>query len=70
MLSDDDDVIEALEELLEDVESVLENNDPLTYMIQQEHLSLQYRLQSVTVDTDEGVLEPLGVGEITLEIRY
>ena len=29
MLSDDDDVVEALEELLEDVESVLENNDPL-----------------------------------------
>ena len=30
-VSDDDDVILALEELLEDVESVLEDNDPLGY---------------------------------------
>ena len=30
-VSDDNDVIEALEELLEDVETVLEDNDPLTY---------------------------------------
>ena len=30
-VSDDDDVIEALEELLEDVETVLEDKDPLTY---------------------------------------
>ena len=31
VMLDDDDVILALEELLEDVETVLEDNDPLTY---------------------------------------
>ena len=69
-VSDDSDVIEALEELLEDVETVLEDNDPLTYTDSTgtSHTTVQTTLQSV--DTDEGVLEPLGVGEIVLEVRY
>ena len=69
-VSDDCDVIEALEELLEDVETVLEDNDPLTYTDSTgtSHTTVQTTVQSV--DTDEGVLEPLGVGEIVLEVRY
>ena len=69
-MSDDDDVIEALEELLEDVESVLENKDPLTYYDSTGTSQSTVQTTIATVDTDEGVLEPLGVGEITLEIRY
>ena len=69
-VSDDDDVIEALEELLEDVESVLENKDPLTYYDSTGTSQSTVQTTIATVDTDEGVLEPLGVGEITLEIRY
>ena len=69
-VSDDSDVVGALEELLEDVETVLEDNDPLTYTDSTgtSHTTVQTTI--ATVDTDEGVLEPLGVGEITLEIRY
>ena len=69
-VSDDNDVIEALEELLEDVETVLEDKDPLTYYDSTgaSHSTVQTTIG--TVDTDEGVLEPLGVGEITVEIRY
>jgi len=69
-VSDDSDVIEALEELLEDVETVIEDNDPLTYYDSTgaSHSTVQTTIG--TVDTDEGVLEPLGVGEITIEIRY
>ena len=69
-VSDDDDVILALEELLEDVESVLEDNDPLTYTDSTGVSQSTVQTTIGTVDTDEGVLEPLGVGEITLEIRY
>ena len=69
-VSDDNDVIEALEELLEDVETVLEDKDPLTYYDSTgaSQGTVQTTIGSVT--TDEGVLEPLGVGEITIEIRY
>ena len=69
-VSDDNDVVEALEELLEDVETVIEDSDPLTYYDSTgtSHTTVQTTI--ATVDTDEGVLEPPGVGEITIEIRY
>jgi len=69
-VSDDNDVIEALEELLEDVETVLEDKDPLTYYDSTGASQSTVQTNIITVDTDEGVLEPLGVGEITVEIRY
>ena len=69
-VSDDNDVITALEELLEDVETVLENEDPLTYYDSTGASQSTVQTTIGTVDTDEGVLEPLGVGEITCEIRY
>jgi hypothetical protein len=69
-VSDDNDVIHALEELLEDVETVLEDNDPLTYTDSTGASQSTVQTSILTVDTDEGVLEPLGVGEITVEIRY
>lgn len=69
-VSDDNDVIEALEELLEDVETVLEDKDPLTYYDSTGASQSTVQTTIITVDTDEGVLEPLGVGEITIEIRY
>lgn len=69
-VSSDDDVILALEELLEDVESVLEDNDPLEYTDSTGASQSTVQTTIATVDTDEGVLEPLGVGEITCEIRY
>jgi hypothetical protein len=69
-VSDDNDVIEALEELLEDVETILEDKDPLTYYDSTGASQSTVQTTIGTVDTDEGVLEPLGVGEITIEIRY
>ena len=69
-VSVDDDVIEALEELLEDVETVLEDNDPLTYYDSTGASQTTVQTTIGAVATDEGVLEPLGVGEITVEIRY
>ena len=69
-VSDDNDVVEALEELLEDVETVIEDSDPLTYYDSTGASQTTVQTTIGTVDTDEGVLEPLGVGEITLEIRY
>ena len=69
-VSDDNDVIEALEELLEDVETVLEDKDPLTYYDSTGTSQSTVQTTIGTVTTDEGVIEPLGLGEITIEIRY
>ena len=69
-VSDDDDVILALEELLEDVESIQEENDPLQYTDSTGASQFTAQTTIGAVTTDEGVLEPLGVGEITIEVRY
>ena len=65
-----DDAQEELNELMEDVETVIEDNSRLEYT---DKMNIVYYTQQITVisiDTDEGVLEPLGVGEILLEVRY
>ena len=65
-----EDSVEALDELLEDVETVLEENSQLLY---NDRNGLEQKTQQITIvsiDTDEGVLDPLGVGEILIEVRY
>ena len=65
-----EDAVDALDELLEDVETVIEENSRLRYY---DRMGLEQFTQQITVisiDTDEGVLDPLGVGELLLEVRY
>tara|TARA_Y100001963_G_C6705078_1_gene411515 strand:+ start:624 stop:1076 length:453 start_codon:yes stop_codon:yes gene_type:complete len=65
-----EDAQEELNELMEDVETVIEDNSRLSYT---DKLNTVYYTQQITVisiDTDEGVLEPLGVGEMLIEVRY
>ena len=69
-VNDSEDVILALEELLEDVETVIEDNDPLTYTDSTGTSQSTAKTTILSVDTDEGVLEPLGVGEVIVEIQY
>ena len=66
----EEDAVLALEGVLEDIETVIETNSRLTYYDRtgQQHATQQITIVSIT--TDEGVLEPLGVGEILLEVRY
>jgi len=66
----DDDSVQALDELLEDVETVLEDNSRLAYTDRTGTTQYTQQITVVGIDTDEGVLEPLGVGEMTIEVRY
>jgi hypothetical protein len=66
----DEDAVEALDELLEDVETVLENNSRLSYKDRSNATQHTQQITIVSIDTDEGVLEPLGVGEMLIEVRY
>ena len=65
-----EDAVEALDELLEDVETVLEDNSRLTYIDRTGATQSTQQITIISIDTDEGVLEPLGVGEMLLEVRY
>ena len=69
-VSDEEDPQEELALLIEDIERVIDNNDVLTY---DDSVSPNLKTTSstiLTIATDEGVLAPLGVGEIAIQVRY
>ena len=61
---------EALELLLEDIETVIEQNGRLAYQDSLGATNYTQDILVVNIDTDEGALAPIGVGEITLQVRY
>ncbi len=66
----EDDAVTALDKLLEDVETVLESDTQLSYTDRQGSTQSVQQITISSIDTDEGVLDPLGVGEILIEVRY
>ncbi len=62
----DEDAHERLEEIFDDIETIIDANNYLT--VDGNNLSEDIRLLSIS--DDEGLLNPLGVGEMTLEVRY
>ena len=66
----DENSVDVLDELLEDVETVIEENSQLTYKDRNNADQHTHQITVVSIDTDEGVLEPLGVGEMLIEVRY
>lgn len=62
--------VDALDALIEDVETVLEANSNLDYYDRQNMPQVTKQITINQIDTDEGVLEPLGVGEIYITVHY
>ena len=69
-VEDQDDPQEVLALMMEDIERVVDNNDVLTYDDTVSPNLTTTSLTLVSMSTDEGVLTPLGIGELTLECRY
>jgi hypothetical protein len=63
-----EDAQEQLEQLLEDVESVIDANRVLVYDAVNNYETTEILISSIT--TDEGLLAPYAVGEINLQVRY
>ena len=59
---------DQLEQLLEDIESVIDANRALTYDSIKNYETTEILVASIT--TDEGLLAPYAVGEINLQVRY
>lgn len=66
----EEDAVDALDKLIEDVETVVDNSTRLPYTDKQNNTQYTQQITVVSIDTDEGVLEPYGVGEMLLEVRY
>lgn len=69
-VQDEEDATEALNLLMEDIETVLEENSRLEYTDSQNNTFNAQQITIISINTDEGVLEPLAVGEINIEVRY
>ena len=66
----EEDAQRALSALLEDVETVLEDNSRLEYFDNLNNSQATQQISILSITTDEGVLEPLGVAEMEIEVRY
>lgn len=66
----EEDSLLALERLLQDVEFVIEKYGRLAYQDPRGASQTTHDILIASIDTDEGVLAPLGVGEILLQVRY
>ena len=64
------DAVTALETLLEDVETVIEENSRLPFKDKDGATQYTQQITVIGIDTDEGVLEPYGVAEMQIEVRY
>jgi hypothetical protein len=60
----------ALERLLEDVELILDTNGRLAYVDSSGNIGYTRDIIITYIDTDQGALAPLGVGEMTLQVKY
>ena len=60
---------DPIEELLEDIETVIDANNSLTYHQLGTNAGVT-QFTVISIDTDEGVLAPLGIGEMIIEARY
>ena len=59
---------QALENLLEDIEKIVYNNHDLTINLDSHEQTTEILVSSIV--TDEGLLDPYGIGEINLQVRY
>jgi len=66
----EEDAVYALEGLLEDIETVIEDNNSLSYEDRDGNAQSTQQITIISITTDEGTLEPYGVGEIQIEVRY
>jgi len=69
-VSNAEDSQEELALLLEDIERVIDENDALVY---DDTVDPNLKTTSITIEsisTDEGVIAPLGIGEIVVNVRY
>jgi len=63
-----EDAQQQLEDLLEDVENVIHNNRVLVYDTVHNYTTTEILVNSII--TDEGLLAPYAIGEMTIQVRY
>ena len=55
---------------MEDIERIIDDNDNLVYDDSVDPNQSATSLTIGSISTDEGVIAPLGIGEMTVRVRY
>ena len=69
-INDNNDAQETLALLMDDIERVIDSNDNLVYDDSVDPNQSATSLTIGSISTDEGVIAPLGIGEMTVRVRY
>jgi hypothetical protein len=69
-IHDNNDTQETLALLLDDIENIIDDNDNLVYDDTVDPSQSTTSLTIGSISTDEGVIAPLGIGEMTVRVRY
>lgn len=67
---DEENPLTKLDAILEDVETVLEQNGRLEYEDKTGNPQYTHDITVVSISTDEGTLEPLAIGEMEIRVQY
>ena len=65
-----EDTLEELDKFIEDIETVIEENSNFAYYDKRGVEQRVHQCTIIGIDTDEGLLAPIGVGEILVEVQY
>lgn len=60
----------ACEAILEDIETLIEDNGRLAYIDRQGQTQFTHDIIILSISTDEGTLDPISIGEMTLRVHY
>ena len=69
-VNNEEDAQEELALLFEDIERIIDENDALVYDDTVDPSESTTSLTIESIGTDEGVIQPLGIGEMVVEVRY
>jgi hypothetical protein len=58
------------EAILEDIETLIEDNGRLAYTDRQGNTQYTHDITVLSISTDEGTLDPISIGEMTIRVHY
>ena len=66
----EDNPLEVCEAILEDIETVIEENGRLEYTDRTGATQTTHDITILSISTDEGTLDPISIGEMTIRVHY
>ena len=66
----EENALEVCESILEDIETVIEDNSRLEYTDRTGTTQTTHDITILSISTDEGTLDPISIGEMTIRVHY